>query len=162
MQACGTSFCRSWLPCGAVVVKVPLKRKIWARRTRRCKMPKDKADVLEVLKTELNFLEMGGYSLGKWASLGPQFIFEDSPTCINYDRTENPSPCTGCVLMHFVPPERRSETIPCRHIPLNASGATLDLLYRNSDRRVVEEAVRIWLRSTIDRLEKQRTASSLG
>jgi hypothetical protein len=66
-------------------------------------MPKDKADVLEVLRTELNFLEMGGYSLGRWASLGPEFIFEDSPTCINYDRTESPSPCTGCVLMHFVP-----------------------------------------------------------
>ena len=125
-------------------------------------MPKDKADVLEVLKTELNFLEMGGYSLGRWASFGPQYIFEDSPTCINYDQTENPSPCTGCVLMHFVPPERRSETIPCRHIPLNASGATLDSLYRNSDRRAVEEAVGNWLRSTIDRLEKQRTASSLG
>ena len=31
-------------------------------------MPKDKADVLEVLKTELNFLEMGGYSLGRWVS----------------------------------------------------------------------------------------------
>jgi len=125
-------------------------------------MPKDKADVLEVLKTELNFLKMGGYSLGRWVSLGPQFIFEDSPTCINYDRTENSSPCSGCVLMHFVPPERRSERIPCRHIPLNASGATLDSLYRNSDRRAVEEAVGIWLRSTIDRLEKQRTASSSG
>ena len=125
-------------------------------------MPKDKADVLEVLRTELNFLEMGGYSLGRWASLGPQFIFEDSPTCTNYDRTENPNPCTGCLLMHFVPPERRSERIPCRHIQLNASGATLDSLYRNSDRRAVEEAVTNWLRSTIDRLEKQRTASSLG
>ena len=125
-------------------------------------MPEDKADLLEVLKTELNFLEMGGYSLGKWVSLGPQFIFEDSPTCINYDRTENPSPCTGCVLMHFVPPERCSERIPCRHIPLNASGATLDSLYRYSDRRAVEEAVGNWLRSTIDRLEKQRTVSSSG
>jgi hypothetical protein len=125
-------------------------------------MPEDKADVLEVLKTELNFLEMGGYSLGRWASLGPEFIFEDSPTCINYDRTENPSPCTGCALMHFVPLERRSERIPCRHIPLNASGATLDSLYRDNDRRAVEEAVGNWLRCTIDRLEKQRTVSSSG
>jgi len=125
-------------------------------------MPKDKADALEVLKNELNFLEMGGYSLGRWASFGPQYIFEDSPTCINYDQTENPSPCTGCVLMHFVPPERRSERIPCRHIPLNESGATLDSLYRHSDRRAVEEAVANWLRSAIDRLEKQRRASSSG
>ncbi len=125
-------------------------------------MPEDKADLLEVLKTELNFLEMGGYSLARWASLGPEFIFEDSPTCINYDRTEKASPCTGCVLMRFVPPERRSERIPCRHIPLNASGATLDSLYRYSDRRGVEEAVGNWLRCTIDRLEKQPTASSSG
>jgi hypothetical protein len=125
-------------------------------------MPEDKAGVLEILKTELNFLEMGGYSLGKWVSFGPQFIFEDSPTCINCDRTESLSPCTGCVLMHFVPHEHRSERIPCRHIPLNASGATLDSLYRHSDRRAVEEAVGNWLRSTIDRLEEQRTASSSG
>jgi len=117
--------------------------------------------VLEALKPELNFLEMGGYSLGRWASLGPEFIFEDSPICINYDRTEILT-CTGFVLMHFVPPERRSETIPCRHIPLNTSGATLDSLYRYSDRRVVEETVGNWLRCTIDRLEKQRTTSSSG
>jgi hypothetical protein len=123
-------------------------------------MPKKRPDVLEVLKTELNFLEMGGYSLGSWVSLGPEFIFEDSPTCISYDRTENPSPCTGCVLMQFVPPERRSERIPCRHIPLNASGATLDSMYRYSDRRSVEEAVGNWLRCSIDSLEEQRTASS--
>ena len=123
-------------------------------------MPEDKADVLEVLKSELNFLKMGGYSLGRWVASGPQFIFEDSPTCINYDQAENPSSCTECVLMHFVPPERCSERIPCRHIPLNASGETLDSLYRYGDRRRVEEAVGNWLRATIDRLEKQRIASS--
>jgi len=58
-------------------------------------MPKGKLEVLEVLKTELNFLEMGGYSLGRWASLGPEFIFEDSPTCINYDQHRTPAPAPG-------------------------------------------------------------------
>ena len=77
-------------------------------------MPEEERGVLEVLKTELKFLEIGGYSMR--TSWGPQFIFEDSPTCINSDCNENPRPCTGCVLMRFVPPEHRSEKIPCRAI----------------------------------------------
>ena len=118
-------------------------------------------DILEILKTELWFLEIGGYSMR--SSWGPQFIFEDSPTCINYDRKEDPRPCTECILMNFVPPEHRSEKIPCRHIPLNSLGETLDSLYKDSLYRYgnpqeVEEAVGKWLRATIDRLEKERRA----
>ena len=112
-------------------------------------------DPLEVLKTELKFLEIGGYSMRQ--SWGPQYIFEDSPTCINYDRKEERNPCTQCVLMQFVPPERRSEKIACRHIPLNAAGDTLDSLYRHANSQEVEEAVGGWLRATIERLEKERS-----
>lgn len=81
-------------------------------------------NILEVLKTELRFLEIGGYSMR--ALGGPQFIFEDTPTCVNCGRRDRPLvPCTECVLIDLVPVERRSEKIPCRHIPLNASGKTL-------------------------------------
>ena len=107
-------------------------------------MRKDERDLLKVLKSELKFLQMGGYSRQAW--WGPQLIFEDSPTCVNCGRRDNPIiPCTECVLIDLVPAERRPEKIPCRHIPLNASGETLDSLYRHGNPQEVEESVRNWL-----------------
>ena len=121
-------------------------------------MRKDERDLLEVLRFELEFLEKGGYGSSPRDPWRPQFIFEDSPTCMNYDSRENPGPCSECVLMQLVPPELRSEKIPCRHIPLNAVGETLDSLYRCADQREVEETVGNWLRTTIRRLEEDRMA----
>lgn len=119
-------------------------------------MLKDERDVVEVLKSELEYLKSGAYAEGE--SWGPRFIFEDSPTCLNFGHRDNPSPCSGCVLMDFVPSEHRSQRSPCRHIPLDASGQTLDSLYRHSDEREVEAAVRNWLQATIERLEQEREA----
>lgn len=121
-------------------------------------MRKDERDLLEVLKFELEFLEAGGYGRSPRTHWRPQYIFEDSLTCMNYDSRENPSACTNCVLMHLVPSEHHSAKIPCRHIPFNASGETLDSLYRYSDQREIEETVGNWLRATIQRLEEERKA----
>src|SRR6201984_2714582 len=128
----------------------------------RCKMQKDERDLLEVLKFELQFLEDGGYGRSPRTPWRPQYIFEDSLTCMNYDSEENPSPCSDCVLMQLVPRERRSERIPCRHIPFNVSGETLDSLYRCSNQRETEETVGGWLRATIQRLEQERAAARTG
>jgi hypothetical protein len=125
---------------------------------RRCKMHKDERDLLEVLKFELQFLEDGGYGRSPRSPWRPQYIFEDSLTCMNYDSKENPGPCSDCVLMQLVPPKRRSEKIPCRHIPFNVSGETLDSLYRHGDQNEIEETVGSWLRTTIRRLEEERMA----
>ena len=122
-------------------------------------MQKDERDLLEVLKSELQFLEDGGYGRSPKAPWRPQYIFEDSPTCMNYDSKENPGPCSDCVLMQLVSPECRSEKIPCRHIPFNASGETLDSLYRYSNQIETEETVEKWLRATIQRLEDERAAA---
>src|ERR1700687_4709698 len=121
-------------------------------------MLKDERDLLEVLKSELEFLEKGGYGRSPRTPWRPQYIFEDSFTCMNHDSKENPGPCSDCVLMHLVPPERRFEKIPCRHIPFNVSGETLDSLSRYSDQNEIEETVGSWLRTTIRRLEEERTA----
>ena len=122
-------------------------------------MQKDERDLLEVLKFELQFLEDGGYGRSPRTPWRPQYIFEDSLTCMNYDSKENPGPCSDCVLMQLVPPERRSETIPCRHIPFNTSGEALDSLYRYSNQQETEETVGAWLRATIQRLEEERAAA---
>jgi hypothetical protein len=117
-------------------------------------MRKEERDVLEVLKSELEYLRSGAYA--KRESWGPRFIFEDSPTCLNFGHKDNPSPCSGCVMMDFVPPEYRSEKFPCRYIPLDASGQTLDSLYRHCGEGEVEQAVCNWLETTIRALEHER------
>lgn len=120
-------------------------------------MRRDERDLLEVLKFELQFLEDGGYGRSPRTPWRPQYIFEDSLTCMNYDSKENPAPCSECVLMHLVPSEHHSEKVPCRHIPFNIFGETLDSLYRHDDQKEIEEKVGSWLRVTIQRLEEGRT-----
>jgi hypothetical protein len=119
-------------------------------------MQKDERDLLEVLRFELNFLEKGGY--GRWPRepWRPQFIFEDSPTCMNFDCKENPAPCSDCILMHWIPSEYRDAKTPCRHIPMGPSGETLDDVYRWGDQHEIEESVRTWLRARIAQLEEER------
>ena len=75
-------------------------------------MQKDERDLLDVLKFELNFLEKGGYSRSSREPWRPVFIFEDSPTCMNYDCKDDPAPCNDCVLMQLVPPELRAGKLP--------------------------------------------------
>jgi hypothetical protein len=119
-------------------------------------MRKDERDLLDVLKFELNFLEKGGYGRSVKTPWRPQFIFEDSPTCMNYDSKDNKAPCSDCVLMQLVPPEGSSEPIPCRHIPFNAEGETLETLYAHDEQFETEQVVGNWLRETIAKLEAER------
>ena len=121
-------------------------------------MRKDERDLLEVLRFELQFLRDGGYGRSPKTPWRPQYIFEDSLTCMNYDSKEAPAPCTECVLMYLVPPQDRSRAIPCRHIPMTDAGETLDSLYRYSNQVELEETVEAWLVRTIAGLEEQRRA----
>src|SRR5215469_18781300 len=119
-------------------------------------MHKDERDLLEVLKSELTFLEKGGYGRSPREPWRPQFIFEDSPTCMNYDSKNHPDPCNSCVLIQLVPPEFRDAKVPCRHIPFSSDGETLDSLYRYADQFEIEQIFGKWLRTTIAKLEKER------
>jgi hypothetical protein len=121
-------------------------------------MQKDERDLLDVLRFELQFLKDGGYGRSPRTPWRPQYIFEDSLTCMNFDSKENPAPCSDCVLMQLVPPEQRCEKIPCRHIPFNVFGETLASLYRNGTQQEIEETVGEWLQVTIQRLEEERMA----
>src|ERR1700688_1377957 len=118
----------------------------------------DQRDLLDVLKFERYFLEQGGYERSSGAAWRPRFIFEDSPTCVNYQATADRVPCSACALMQLVPSSRRFATHPCWHIALNESGETLDSLYRYSDQSQVEETVGNWLRTAINQLEQKRAA----
>jgi hypothetical protein len=122
-------------------------------------MAQDRRSLLEALKAELSFLENGGYRKDSWR---PQFIFEDSPTCLNYKSPKHSKPCSACVLLQLVPPDRNEEEIPCRHIPLNKQGETIDSLYRTGTQEELEAAVAEWLRATIRALELERGERQSG
>jgi hypothetical protein len=119
-------------------------------------MSKDKRDLLTVLRSELEFLEKGGYRTTARADWRPQFIFQDSPTCLNVDPTQPSKPCSDCILMQLTPEDRRDKKIPCRYIPLSENGETIDSFYRTGTQEELEAAVARWLKSTIARLEREK------
>jgi hypothetical protein len=105
---------------------------------------------LNVLIKELEFLESGGYRLEMgWR---PALVFEDSPTCPKLPYSACPN--TQCALVDFVPVEHRAKVVPCRHIPLNRAGETLQSLYNTATENEIENAVREWLKSKIEELKQ--------
>ncbi len=120
-------------------------------------MSDDKRDILEVLKFELEFLEQGGYGRSVRTPWKATSVFQDSPSCLNFNDPARPHPCNECLLTDFVPREAREENIPCHFIPLNQQGETVDSLERHAHQLEMEEALKNWLRSTIARLGRERT-----
>lgn len=123
---------------------------------------KDERDLLDVLRAELDFFEMGGYGRSPREPWLRPMIFQDSPACMNYNSKQNPAPCDECVLTALVPPEQRNAKIPCYQIPLNAAGETLESLYRYAEDREIEEAYGKWLREMISRLEQLTNGPALA
>jgi hypothetical protein len=119
-------------------------------------MTNDHRDLLTVLKKELEFLEKDGYCNRARDSWRPQFVFEDSPTCLNFDPTRQSRPCSECLLTHLAPQDMQQKKFPCRYIPLNEQGQTIDSFYRSGTRDELESELRRWLKAKIERLEKQK------
>jgi len=118
-------------------------------------MANDDRNLLDVLKFELEFLEQGGYGRLPREAWRARFIFEDSPTCMNFNSKDR-EPCSECLLMQFVPDSERKTQTPCTHIPLSPNGETLESLYRTGTQLEIQEALGAWLRTTIHRLEAQK------
>ncbi|HEY7615790.1 MAG TPA: hypothetical protein VH744_03230 [Terriglobales bacterium] len=121
-------------------------------------MAHENRDFLETLKFELKFLEDGGYGRSPHTPWRPTYVFEDSPTCLNFGDPFRPHPCTECFLMQFVPLERREESVPCRFIPLTEKGETIEYFYRCGTQIELEEALKQWLRTEIARIEKENAS----
>jgi hypothetical protein len=116
-------------------------------------MTQEKSDLLELLKFELKFLEDGGYGRSPRTPWRPTSTFQDSPSCLNFDDPSRPHPCSACLLMRFVPEERRKESVPCWFIPLSARGETIDYYSRCGTQLELEEALGEWLRDAIHKIE---------
>ena len=124
-------------------------------------MPKDDRDLLELFKEELDFLEKGGYGRSVRTPWKPTSAFQDSLTCINYGYPYRAHPCDECHLIDFVPPEKREETIPCHHIPLDAKGETVETLEMEDNQQKLEGAIKDWLRVRIKQMEEERALREL-
>jgi len=123
-------------------------------------MATDEHDLLEALKFELSFLEQGGYGRSVHSPLKPTSLFQDSLTCLNFGEKEKVHPCDECLLYQFVPEHSQNETVPCHHILLNEKGTTLNSLDRGYNQLELEEALREWLRATIQQLEARQTQAA--
>jgi hypothetical protein len=117
-------------------------------------------ETLDLLRFELKFLEDGGYGRSPHTPSRPSLVFEDSPTCLNFDDSARPRPCSECFLMQYVPKEKQAESIPCRFIPLTGKGETVDYFYRCGTQIEMEEALKNWLRKEIRKMEEQLAGSS--
>ncbi|MGA2980178.1 MAG: hypothetical protein ABSD76_11360 [Terriglobales bacterium] len=120
-------------------------------------MSQKNRNILEILRFELRFLEEGGYVRSPHALWRAPYIFEDSPSCLNFRDAARPHPCGECLLTQLVPAEFREQDVPCRFIPLNDKGQTVDSLYRTGTRTEMEETLRDWLRREIRRIEAEQT-----
>ena len=118
---------------------------------------------LSILRTELDFLERGGYSkpivarqplfcMETSAEQKTRTFFEDSPVCPK-ERHAACNPEGSCVLMDFVPADQRQTALPCHHIPLNEKGDTIASLEMKGDREAVRAAIRSWAAKNIETLE---------
>ena len=121
-------------------------------------MAKDDRDLLELLKTELDFIEKGGYGRSPrtpWKATSP---FRDTLTCVNYALPEKAHPCAECHLIDFVPPDKRGEELPCHAISLNAAGDTVESFESNQAK--LEQALKEWMRGKIREIETTRLAEN--
>jgi hypothetical protein len=120
-------------------------------------------NALAALKHELEFLDKGGYRatvgsrqpvfcMETSADWKPALFFEDSPICPKR-KYNDCSPDRDCLLMGFVPMEHRHEIVPCRHIPLNEKGDTIESLSRTVGHDQAESALRTWLVKRINELQ---------
>src|SRR5215831_12087203 len=82
-------------------------------------------------------------------------MFEDSPTCFNRDPTKERRPCSECPLIAFVPQDQCKKGSPCRYIPLNELGETVDSLYHTGTQEELEAAAVNWLKVTIEMLQRE-------
>jgi hypothetical protein len=123
-------------------------------------MAKDERDILELLRTELDLIEKGGYGRSVRTPWKPTSPFRDSLTCINYALPEKAHPCSDCHLIDFVPPDKRGEELPCHFIPLDKAGDTVQSLELEGNQTRMESTLKEWMRGKIKEIEGVRKGLS--
>jgi hypothetical protein len=122
-------------------------------------MTKDGRNILEILQSELTFIEKGGYGRSVRTPWRAKSVFQDAPTCLNYAYLEKAHPCNRCHLIDFVPDNKRAEQVPCHFIPLSAAGETIDSLECADNQQKLERTLKAWLQAKIEGIKIVRFAT---
>jgi hypothetical protein len=120
-------------------------------------MAKDDRPILELLKSELAFIEQGGYGRSVRTPWLPKSAFQDSLTCINYSDPARTRRCSDCQLIDFVANEHHSEEVPCHFIPLNDAGETIEDLEAQGNQAKLEVTLKQWMKAKIKQIEDEGT-----
>ncbi|HEY6328790.1 MAG TPA: hypothetical protein VI756_05600, partial [Blastocatellia bacterium] len=107
----------------------------------------------QVLESELDFISKGGYDPSVRTPHVPAILFQDSPICPEFQAHTHTH---ECLLMQFVPEDRKSQPVPCHHIPLNEKGDTVERLLAERGQEQAQEALKHWLEQTIHHLKQDR------
>jgi len=64
--------------------------------------------------------------------------------------------------VQLAPEDMQRKKFPCRYIPLNERGETIDSFYRFGTQEELEPELRRWLKATIERVEKQKAKGQVA
>jgi hypothetical protein len=119
-------------------------------------MASDNAELIRLIEAELDVIEGGGYNQPAGAGGEEKLVFNRSLVCINHWLVPGHETdcCDDCMLLKAVPEKHRSEKTPCHFIPLNDKGETVRSLEAQGDHDRLVEAVKDWLRATLQRLKE--------
>jgi hypothetical protein len=118
-------------------------------------MAADLKEIIEQLKLQRDIVKDGGYGRSVRTPWKEERIFRDSITCLNVSEQVKKHPCNECLLWEWVPEDHKDEDIPCQFIPLNEQGNSIAELEEAGKREEAEQALLVWLDSTIQRLEEK-------
>ncbi|MGA3325896.1 MAG: hypothetical protein ABSF45_15595 [Terriglobia bacterium] len=121
----------------------------------------DLKEIISQLKLQQSIVKDGGYGRSVRTPWKEERLFRDSVTCLNVTEQVKKHPCNECLLWEWVPEEHKDEDIPCQFIPLNAQGHSIAELEEAGKREEAEQALLVWLDSTIQRLEEKLAKQEL-
>ncbi|MFQ5776738.1 MAG: hypothetical protein ACE5IP_01880 [Terriglobia bacterium] len=81
--------------------------------------------------------------------------FGGTVLCLNAGKSPSSGCCDTCVLLDYVPSNRKGEETPCLHIALNERGETVERLCRGRDRAYLTRQLLEWMERTAQRLERE-------
>jgi len=121
----------------------------------------DLKEIISQLKLQQSIVKDGGYGRSVRTPWKEERLFRDSVTCLNVTEQVKKHPCNECLLWEWVPEEHKDEDIPCQFIPLNEQGHSIAELEEAGKREEAEQALLVWLDSTIQRLEEKLAKQEL-
>src|SRR5208337_1978157 len=121
--------------------------------------PPDLKEIIEQLKLQREIVKDGGYGRSVRTPWKEERIFRDSITCLNVTEQVKKHPCNECLLWEWVPEDHKDEDIPCQFIPLNEQGNSIAELEEAGKHEEAEQALLVWLDSTIQKLEEMLALS---